>query len=108
MARRAGHHINQSDEVRPEEIVEMFRQASKTMPIPTAAICADCTWLRSTPWVKGLITRNQEPWEAAEHEALNGLKAALQNLPQVVREYRKLASIAPLDKRRLATLVDVS
>jgi hypothetical protein len=109
MARRAGHHNQQqSDEVRPEEIVEMFWQASKTMPVPTAAICADCSNLRSTPWVKALMLREQEPWEIAEREALNGLKAALQNLPQVVREYRKLANIAPLDKRQLAALINVS
>jgi hypothetical protein len=109
MARRAGeHNQKQSDEVTPDEIAEMFLQASQTMPLPSTAICADCTWLRSTLWVKGLVIRNQEPWETAEHEALSGLEAALQHLPHVVREYRKLANIAPLDKRQLTALVNVS
>ena len=107
MARRAGHHNQQPDEVSPEEIVETFRQASRTMPTPTAAICADCGYLRTTPWVKGMVGREQEPWEVAEREALSGLQTALRYLPEVLQVYRGLAGIAPPDMRGLAVLARV-
>jgi hypothetical protein len=82
----------------------MFRRAARNGPCPSADMLDECTFIRSTSWVREMIAAETPAWEPAQRAALSAVRTLSVVLPQILVAYRGMVGFPPFDHRRVAVL----